>query len=322
MEINDVDETFVEREWIGLNKKYEWAKLPAFVTNARHEIMAIPQNFLHNSGLPKPDVSVIEFLSCKLPRMSAEIISSKTKTWFSTDKPNIGYDLLISRSVPSAEFIGRLDEASGQAWFDGARSVVDHRFNDGRDRLPLWIISFWKEVVRCEDLRGLWKDGVAWLDREESRSKGKTPPVLIQRAHELLGSVAWDSRMSYCNGLASTPELAKLLGSFWLSDEHINMMVEVLLLDLKYNPMDKVQLVNLSFTMEIGKVYEKLNLSDPAKKKTWLWKFEQQVKEKILEKLYFPLHIRQTHWIAGMIDFKRRTFSFGMSLKHQCRDQG
>ena len=68
-------------------------------------------------------------------------------------------------------------------------------------------------------------------------------------------------------------------------------MVEVLLLDMKYNPMSKVQLVNLTFTMEIGKVYEKLNLSDSAKKKTWLWKFEQQVKEKTLEKLYFPLHI-------------------------------
>ena len=89
------------------------------------------------------------------------------------------------------------------------------------------------------------------------------------------------------------------------------MMVEELLINLKNNPKDKVQIVNLSFVMEIGRVHEKLKLSDSAKKKTWLWKFEQQVKENNLEKLYFPLHIRQTHWVAGMIDFKRRTFSFG-----------
>jgi len=35
MEINNVDEIFVENEWIGQNKKDECAKLPAFVTNAR-----------------------------------------------------------------------------------------------------------------------------------------------------------------------------------------------------------------------------------------------------------------------------------------------
>ena len=312
MEIDDVDESFVEKEWIGKGRKYDWAELPAFVTNARREIMAIPQNFYQGSGLPNPNISVIEFLSKNLPHISAELIHSKTNTWFSTNEPNIGYDILLSRSVPSGDFIKKLDAASGQAWFDGAKSVVDHRFNNGRDRLPLWIISFWKEVARCQGLQSLWNESISWLDREGSRSKGKTPPELIQQAQKLLGSVAWDSRMSFCNGMVSTPELAKFLGTYWLSDEHINMMVEELLLDLNNNPKHKVQLVSLSFVMEISRVHEKLKLSDSAKKKTWLWKFEQQVKEGDLEKLYFPLHIRQTHWVAGMIDFKRRTFSFGM----------
>ena len=274
--------------------------------------MAIPQKFYNGSGLPNPNLSVVKFLSSELPHVSAELIPSKTITWFSTDEPNIDYDILISRSVPSAEFINKLDAASGQAWFDGAKSIVDHRYNDGKDCLPLWTISFWKEVVRCQGLRSLWKESMSWLDREGSRSKGKTSPELIQQAHELLGSVAWDSQITYCNGQVSTPELAKLLGSFWLSDEHINMMVEELLLDLKNNPKDKIQLVNLSFVMEVARVHEKLTLPDAAKKKTLLWKFEKQVKEKVLEQLYFPLHIRQNHWVAGMIDFKRRTFSFGM----------
>ena len=82
MEINDIDEPFVEKEWIGRGRKYDWAKLPAFVTNARREIMAIPQNFYQGSGLPNPNLPIIEFLSSKLPRMSAELISSKTNTYF------------------------------------------------------------------------------------------------------------------------------------------------------------------------------------------------------------------------------------------------
>ena len=59
------------------------------------------------------------------------------------------------------------------------------------------------------------------------------------------------------NGLVSTPELAKLLGSFWLSDKHINMMIEELLLNLKNTPKDNVQLVNLLFVMEIWKASQR-----------------------------------------------------------------
>ena len=41
MEIDDVNEPFVEKEWIGQERKYDLAKLPAFVTDARREIMGI-----------------------------------------------------------------------------------------------------------------------------------------------------------------------------------------------------------------------------------------------------------------------------------------
>ena len=78
MEINDIDEPFVEKEWIGQRKKYDWAKLPAFVTNARREIMAISQNFYHSSGLPNPNLSIIEFFSSNLPHISAELISGNS----------------------------------------------------------------------------------------------------------------------------------------------------------------------------------------------------------------------------------------------------
>ena len=78
MEIDDVDEPFVEKEWIGQGRTYDWAKLPAFVTNARRKIMAIPQKFYNGSGLPNPNLSVVKFLSSELPHVSAELIPSKT----------------------------------------------------------------------------------------------------------------------------------------------------------------------------------------------------------------------------------------------------
>ena len=132
-------------------------------------ILKIPKNFEH-CHLPAQNLSVAQFFSYKLPRVSSEIISCKVSTWFSIDKPNIDYNVLVSRPVPSAEFVKRLAEASGQAWLNGATSVVDQWFNDGMDRLPFWVITFWKEVVRCEEIGLLWKGGISWLHREEKKA--------------------------------------------------------------------------------------------------------------------------------------------------------
>ena len=92
------------------------------------------------------------------------------------------------------------------------------------------------------------------------------------------------------------------------------MMIEELIKDFKNNPKSNIKIANLlQFSQQIGMVHEKLALPEPRKKKTPLWKYEQEVKDRHLEKLYFSLDINDTHWIAGLIDFKNRTFLFGMS---------
>lgn len=305
IEVDD-DELFEEKVWIGRGKKYDWANLPGSVTSAKNASLEVPGDFLHRAHLPPSNLSVANFLSFKLPRLSSEIISSKTSTWFSPDEPATDNDILILRPVPLPEFIHSLDTNYGQAWLDGAKSVVDQRFNDGADRLPLWTISFWKEVAQCHKIQALWKASEVWLDREGNKSKGETPPELIQQVRQLLGSVAWNSKMSYCKGNTTTLHLAKLLGTVWLSDEHINMMIEELLVELSHNPKSKTQVADLSFALEISKIHEKAPESQ-----RYLGNFVKQVQEQHLEKLYFPLHVNCSHWIAGMVDFKRRTFSFG-----------
>jgi hypothetical protein len=305
----DVNKPFIEKDWIGRGKIYNRAILPTFITIAKSKVTEIPQNvtFTH---LPKANLSITDFLAFDLLHMSSELISSKTAVWFNLEPPNTPMDnALLKRSIPSPEFLKQIEDASGQAWFDGAKSVVDQRFNDGKDRLPLWIISYWREVARCHGLRSLWKTSISWLDQE--KSKGKTSPELIQQVCQSLEKISWNGQMSYCRGAIYTPELARFLGTAWLSDNHINMMIEELNED---NPKQKTKIADLlQFAHQISTVHEKLALPESRRKKTPLWKYEQEVKEGRLEKLYFPLHINDTHWIAGMIDFKNRMFLFGMS---------
>ena len=47
-------------------------------------------------------------------------------------------ECLRTQPVPQEKVLDQLLKDFGQAWFDGAKSVVDPRFNDGHDRLPLW----------------------------------------------------------------------------------------------------------------------------------------------------------------------------------------
>lgn len=308
----DIHQPFIEKEWIGRGKIYNTTTIPIFVIMAKSKVAEIPQNVI-SVQLPKTSLTVTEFLSCELPRVSSELISSKASLWFSHEPPNIPMDsALLRRSVPSSDFLKQLEDASGQAWFDGAKSVVDQRFNEGKDRLPLWIISYWREVARCQGLHSLWKTSMSWLDREQSR--GKVSPVLIQQVRRSLGKISWNSRMSYCRGTSYTPELTKFLGTAWLTDNHINMMIEELIKDLENDPKPNIKIADLpQFAGEIGHIHERLALPESRRKKTPLWKYEQEVKEGRLEKLYFPLHVNDTHWIAGMVDFKKHTILFGVS---------
>ncbi|KAF8817041.1 hypothetical protein BYT27DRAFT_7204832 [Phlegmacium glaucopus] len=81
------------------------------ILSAKDASLEIPENFTHQAQLPHPTLAIVDFLSFKLPRLSSEIISSKTSTWFSTDSPTANNDALISRPVPSPEFIKNLTAA-------------------------------------------------------------------------------------------------------------------------------------------------------------------------------------------------------------------
>jgi hypothetical protein len=94
----------------------------------------IPLDFLQNAKLPEPGLSVNKFIALKLPQILSEIIANKVMRWFSKNSPSILDTQILQRPIPSPAFIIQLEQAVGQAWLDGAKSVIDWRINDGADR--------------------------------------------------------------------------------------------------------------------------------------------------------------------------------------------
>jgi hypothetical protein len=74
--------------------------------------------------------------------------------------------------------------------------------------------------------------------------------------------------------------------------------------------MKHIQVASLSFAQELQSVMEKLALPLPGHCKTLLYKYELRIKDG-LQKLYFPIHVSENHWIVGMVNFKKKSIVFG-----------
>jgi hypothetical protein len=103
-------------------------------------------------------------VALELPQQSRTLVLSKPRSWYSRDFPTTDIGCLMSRPIPQKEFLSRLEEEAGQAWFDGCKSLLDPRYNDGSDRFPLWVLTFWKEMAELWDARWKWVTSVGWVD--------------------------------------------------------------------------------------------------------------------------------------------------------------
>jgi hypothetical protein len=302
---------FVESEWIGIGKQYPTTNTPYEVEWAREKLLKIPDAEV--AHLPSPNLPVTQFLQVNLPPQSSEIITVKAQAWFSHEKPTTDIAILMSRPVPPQNFLLNLEGTIGQAWFDGTKSIIDTRFNNGMDRLPFWVITFWKTMAKMVEKQTIWKRCCKWLDSEEAKTKDTTTIKAICAARQLTTSIGWNQTLPYSRQTVTTLDLTSLLSTAWLSDEHIDMMMQELSDQVASDPelARRVIIAPLAFSAKLK--HMALIKHDPYSKKNapLLCRYEKHVKENGIEALYFPVHVGGNHWIAGHLNFKEGFISFG-----------
>ncbi|KAF8660930.1 hypothetical protein AX14_007305 [Amanita brunnescens Koide BX004] len=141
---------FNPKQYIGQGKKYGPSnKIPIEVQSDsdQEEILTLPESAA--ALLPPVNMPIAQFIDIDLPQVTSGFIMYKAKKWFSEEEPNIDITTLRHRPVPNEDFLQELDSAFGQAWFGGARSIIDQRYNDAKERLPLWILTYWKKMVHA-----------------------------------------------------------------------------------------------------------------------------------------------------------------------------
>ena len=197
-------------------------------------------------------------------------------------------------------------------WLDGAQSITDPRFNDGRERLPLCIVGFWREMANLIRDQDRWKHSVQWLEDERQR-KGQTQETIkaIDEALTNLDSIARNTELTSSTAIASTLSLTTLVGNECLDDDHINLMMEFLSQRVSKDdkPLKKIIIAPLTFANELrnnrhGTYLKKANA--PI-----LCRCERHIKENRIDLLYFPVHVNSNHWIAAYVDFSNGKIGCG-----------
>ena len=299
---------FIRTDWISTGKRFT-SNLPQHVLAEKQRLLKIPEHY--STHFPPPTVPVAQFIELNLPVQSTEIIMTSTSLWFSKEPAHDNIRILLNRPIPSTEFLTDLDGAFGQAWLDGAQSIVDWRYNDGRERFPLWVMSLWKKTGEIIKQQSLWKRGCHWLHAEKQKSKHENMSYQISMAEQALAGLGWDVALHYQRGAVSSSVLSNFLSTTWLNDEHINMMLEELATTLAKIPVLASQTViaPLAFTVQIN---------DKAKNKSYtkqnaglLYKYQQHIAGGI-RRIYFPININGNHWIAGVVDIENHFVGYGM----------
>lgn len=299
---------FIASHWINVGKTYPTTNTPYEVVWARARLLRIPN--LETRHLPAPELSVKNFLGIALPQESAEIITTKAKLWFSRDEPTTDIKILLSRPIPPKTFITKLESALGQAWFDGAKSVVDVRFNNGTERFPFWIIAFWRQLADLVQKQNIWREGTRWLEVQREQAKDPMTIQIINDSREVLKTLPFNTQLPRPSNNTSV-ELAIFLSDEKLWDQHVDMIMQELTDQVASDPalQGKVVIAPLQFSAQVlytAKAKEYTRQTAPL-----LCRYAKHIKENQIERFYFPLHINGNHWIPGLINFAQGTISFG-----------
>jgi hypothetical protein len=315
MEIDTFEASlFNPAEWIGTGKKYK--DLPGCVTLAAQEAMAIPSDI--RDTLPRQDEPILDFIQRTLPVKSNGINTFPMHAWFSCKEPSTVSNEdtpknIMRRTVPSQDFINKLEREFGQQWFDGKQSIVDPRYNQGHDRYPFWVLTVWREILSLINKQKDWREAYTVIAQE---IKGDMVSQVYTNVESFLGSCGWNSEIEHGGYRFTSHTFAPLLCKRPLYDDVAQAMIYVLQQRLeKSREQYPHHVIAASLFYKVLQVAADKSHIKKNKKLSTLKAIEDRVRHDPDTVLWYPV-LHSKHEIAICVDFRLKEIRYGELFDH------
>lgn len=296
-----------DEEWIGQGRIYATFESTTTVVEQQKLLFSVPPRF--DNVRARTDLSVMSLMgrleSVTQGGTAAEVSG---RHLFSLEEPNTGLDnLFVSCIVPPSTVIQEMSRSFGQLWFDGkAKSIKDWTKEDVRYPLP--ALTIYREFDRALETRSLWVQARAWMTRGR---QALTCEASNDLAKQLMFAFPWDANLSALGADASVTELFKMLGDVWLTDSHIDMLMQTLTDRLEHNAeASGIVIAPCAFQMYLQLAFAAHN-NGSGRAFPVLERYRQWIESGKKAVMYFPGHVNGNHWVAWKISKGCATFGHG-----------
>jgi hypothetical protein len=209
------------------------------------ELPRLPPNI--QKYFPPTNLSVHQFLAITLPPCATVTTQlSRTQKYYSNLLPmSDNVDEITSLLSPPDDILVNLHQLVQTQSDVVVKSIqCPHSMTAGRQRYPLWLVSFWVQLSSVRKTQENWKTAVQNLERQMARNQDD---LLLQETFNSLAYVPWTG---YLQGFHSTIQLHQLSVYFtrdWLTDDHQLVMLDTLKEDLVMTGQDNYFIENTAF---------------------------------------------------------------------------
>ena len=163
--------------------------------------------------LPPDSLSPHHLIHFQIPNNTLPIVLSNNPQVFSRTVSHIvnatSATVLWSFHVPQPEDLERLKIIATEGGLTGHVSIEYPTLHSNPLKIPLWVLTFWEELLRTCNGRDEWRSAIEWL-------RGK----YAYRTLKILKDLPWNARLPMCRG-CTTLNLAGFCSTDWLSSQHM-----------------------------------------------------------------------------------------------------
>jgi Ulp1 protease family, C-terminal catalytic domain len=278
------------------------------------ELLRLPPNI--QKHLPPTNLSVHQFLAVTLPPCATVTTRLwRTQKYYSNLLPtsdNVDEITSLLQVSPPDDILVNLQQLV-QTQSDVKSIQCPHSMTAGRQRYPLWLVSFWVQLSSVRKTQLNWETAVQNLETQMARNQDD---LLLQETFNSLAYVPWTG---YLQGLHSTIQSHQLSVYFtrdWLTDDHLLVMLDTLKADLVMTGQDNYFIENTAFMTLLSGAYHNKDEYQTEHLYGWMRKRGEDLASGRKRYLATVANQDNVHWVALVVDFVTQELLYGDSFGH------